>query len=83
MDGDRKDYWPALHRGYGKFKRLTKSPNNQNSARKYFKFLTIEAERSITAAEMVDKNDVAKERLEWLNGPNAEVFYKIWKIRNG
>lgn len=72
-----------LFNAYEKFRKLRKLPANGNAARQFYKFLGIGEPKSLPEAfEHLTREERAVERIEWLNGPNAEVLYRIWKAQN-
>ena len=74
------------HRSYAKYCTLTKAPMNGNTARRFYKFLgiTVKDNQKSFSQEWttVQTSDTAIQRIKWLNGPNAEILYKMWKAQN-
>lgn len=60
--------------------RITKSPSNGNTKRRFFKFLTLPEEEKVSQDLFLP--EIALQRINWLCGPNAEVMYKIWKAKH-
>ncbi len=68
---------------YIKWRELTGSPANANSVREFYNFLGIgEHTNKHDAWKAANLSPTARERIRWLNGPDAEIFYRIWKARN-
>ena len=63
------------------YRQLTNSPSNQNTRRRFYKFLGINEDFPATKT-LTELPEEAARRIEWLLGPNAEVMYKIWKAQH-
>ena len=74
---------------YAVYRRITNSPRNENTVRRFYLFLgayEVDSgnERSFQKQwDQIKFTEEAHTRVEWLLGPNAEVMYKIWQAQNG
>lgn len=73
---------------YEVYRRITNSPRNENTARRFYKFLGAHEvasgnERSFQKQwEQVVSLEQARIRVDWLLGPNAELLFKVWQAQN-
>jgi hypothetical protein len=66
----------SISAAYDKWRKITNSPFNANSRRRFFDFLN-------THVHGVALGDDAMAKIKWLNSDDAETFYKIWEAQNG
>lgn len=66
------------------YRRLTGAPANSNTARKFYKFLGSNGpdQNLTTLWNEVQKTKTAKQRIDWMLGPNAAVLFEVWKAQN-
>lgn len=76
------------HAAYEVYRRITRSPANKNTARRFYKFLGARdlqegADGSFQKQwDQIAFMEQARNRVEWLLGPNAEVMYRVWEAQN-
>ena len=75
--------WPKVVDAYKRWRELTNSPSNGNSARKFLYFLNTGQYVDNVSKEEFYITPEVQHKLDWLNGPYAHTMYKIWEAQNG
>lgn len=74
-----------LQRAYMSYRRITKTPRNQNTARQFYAFLGLDEADDVANRAYADGTQVSDEmyqKIHWLLGPNAEALYKAWEVKH-
>lgn len=78
-----EDKYDIMYDAYKNYRKLTNSPSNHNTRRRFFKFLDVQQEYTVWFKMIKNLPDDKMHRVNWLAGPNHEFMYKVWKARHG
>ena len=75
-----------VYDAYAKYRALKNLPYNHNSKMLFIRFLFSgtgkQIPKSTILGDIADWHPKAQERINWINGPNAETMLKIWQAQN-
>lgn len=72
-----------LTEAYGNYRRVSRSPRNQNTLIRFHQFLGVSEDVEEEVYKLSLVSEEVAQKLKWLAGPNAKTLYKAWCIKHG
>lgn len=82
MTKNVKITFEELTEAYGHYRRVSRSPKNQNTVYHFCEFLGVNDEVWNFVYSHSEISEEAAHKMKWLKGPNARTLYKVWRTKH-